>query len=92
MTIEVSELIVWLIIGAVAGAIAGILIRGRGQGPLLNVLVGMIGALIGGLLFDVLNINPNLGELVFTGRDLLAAVVGSMLFLILLRWLRPRFL
>jgi uncharacterized membrane protein YeaQ/YmgE (transglycosylase-associated protein family) len=92
MTIELSQLIIWLVIGAVAGLIAGILIRGRGQGPLLNVLVGMIGALIGGLLFDLLNINPNLGELVFTGRDLLAAVIGSMIFLIVLRWLKPRFL
>ena len=92
MTIELSELLVWLAIGAVAGLIAGILIRGRGQGPLLNILVGMIGALIGGLLFDVLNINPNLGELVFTGRDLLAAVIGSMIFLIILRALKPRFL
>ena len=92
MTIELSQLLVWLLIGAVAGLIAGILIRGRGQGPLLNILVGMIGALIGGLLFDVLNINPNLGELVFTGRDLLAAVVGSMIFLIILRSLKPRFL
>jgi uncharacterized membrane protein YeaQ/YmgE (transglycosylase-associated protein family) len=92
MTIELSELIVWLVIGAVAGLIAGILIRGRGQGPVLNILVGMIGALIGGLLFDVLNINPNLGQLVFTGRDLLAAVIGSMIFLIVLRSLKPRFL
>jgi uncharacterized membrane protein YeaQ/YmgE (transglycosylase-associated protein family) len=92
MTIQLSELIVWLMIGAVAGLIAGILIRGRGQGPLLNILVGMIGALIGGLIFDALNINPNLGELVFTGRDLLAAVIGSMIFLIVLRSLKPRFL
>lgn len=91
MSIELSEMIVWLLTGAVAGLIAGILIRGRGQGPLLNILVGMIGALIGGLIFNVLKINPDLGELVFTGRDLLAAIVGSMLFLLALRMLRPRF-
>lgn len=92
MTITLDQLIVWLIIGAFAGAIAGLLIRGRGQGPLLNVLVGLIGALIGGVLFNLLKINPNLGQLVFTGRDFLAAVVGSMLFLIVIRWLTPRFL
>jgi len=92
MTIQLDALIVWLIIGALAGAIAGILVRGRGQGPLLNVLVGMAGALIGGLLFDLLRIRPDLGKLTFTGRDFLAAVVGSVILLILVRWLKPRFL
>lgn len=92
MTIELSQLIVWLIIGAFAGAIAGILVRGRGQGPLVNVLVGLAGALIGGVIFNLLKINPDLGKLTFTGRDFLAALVGAIIFLILIRWLKPRFL
>ena len=50
------------------------------------------GALIGGLLFDLLRIRPDLGKLTFTGRDFLAAVVGSVILLILVRWLKPRFL
>lgn len=88
MTIQLDQLIVWLIIGAAAGALAGLLIRGRRQGPLLDVVVGLAGALVGGVLFNVLNIQINLGQLVFTGRDFVAALIGAILLLVGLRLIR----
>ena len=44
------------IIGAVAGWLAGQIIRGRGFGLIGNLIVGVIGALLGGILFDLLRI------------------------------------
>lgn len=92
MSISLSQLIVWLIIGAIAGYIAGLVIRGRRQFLVVNIAVGLIGALIGGVIFNALKINPDLGQLVFTGRDFVAALVGAVILLIVLRALRPRFL
>ena len=51
------ELIWFLIIGIVAGFSAGKLIRGGGFGLLANLLVGAIGAILGGWLFGELGIS-----------------------------------
>ena len=47
-------IVAWLIIGAVAGWLAGLLVKGGGFGLLVDVLVGIVGAVIGGWLFGVL--------------------------------------
>ncbi len=91
MSINLGQLIVWLIIGALAGWLAGILIKGRkGYGLLGNILIGLIGALIGGVLFDLLNISLGLGALTFSLDDLVAAVVGSLILLGVIYFIRNR--
>ena len=42
----------YIIIGALAGWIAGKIVKGRGYGILMNIIVGVIGALIGGFLLS----------------------------------------
>ena len=72
--------IIWfLIIGVVAGWIAGELTRGSGFGLLGNLIVGIVGALLGGFLFDILDIGPYglLGQL-------LMSVIGAVSFLFIL--------
>ena len=49
---DVQGLIIFLIIGAVAGWLAGTLMKGGGFGLIGNVVVGVIGAVIGGFLFQ----------------------------------------
>lgn len=49
-------LIGWLIIGLLAGWIAGTLSRGRGFGCIANVILGLIGAVLGGWIFTKLGI------------------------------------
>lgn len=44
------HLIAWLFIGLVAGALAGIVVRGGGLGFFRDIIVGLIGAVIGGLI------------------------------------------
>lgn len=76
------DLIVFLIIGGLAGALAGRVVSGHGYGILMDIVVGVIGAFIGGWLFGhVLNLNTG-GNLIIT---FLAALVGAVLLLWILR-------
>jgi len=48
--------LVWIVIGLIAGWLAGTLSRGRGFGCIANLVLGLIGALLGGWLFGKLGI------------------------------------
>ena len=93
MDITLSQVIVWLIVGALAGSFVGMVFRRKreGFGAFLNLLVGLVGALIGGATFRALNIDLGLGNLNVTFEDLIAAIGGSIVFLILV-WLVRRWL
>lgn len=82
MQIDFGQLVVWLITGALAGYIAGQLFRRRGFGPFGNIIVGLVGALIGGLIFNLLNIEiTGLPAFEFSMADLVTAVIGAVLLL-----------
>ena len=87
----IGKIIVWLIIGILAGTAAGRLVtfRKEGFGRLANIALGVVGAIVGGYLFGLLNINLGLGELKITFEDLIAAFVGSLLCIIVV-WLVRR--
>jgi len=46
-----QSVIAWLLIGLIAGWLAGKVSRGRGFGCLADILIGLIGALLGGWIF-----------------------------------------
>lgn len=48
----------FILIGAAAGWLAGLLVKGRGLGCLGNVLLGIVGGVLGGWLFRQLDIAP----------------------------------
>jgi uncharacterized membrane protein YeaQ/YmgE (transglycosylase-associated protein family) len=78
--------ILWfLLIGLCAGWLAGKVVKGSDFGLLGDLIVGVIGALIGGFLFGRLGISQNglLGAL-------LAATVGAIILLLILRFIRNR--
>jgi len=89
----IGKIIVWLIIGALAGTFTARLVtfKKEGFGRWINLAVGMLGAVVGGLLFGLFNIDLGLGELKVTFEDLLAAFVGSLLCVIAW-WLIGKFL
>jgi uncharacterized membrane protein YeaQ/YmgE (transglycosylase-associated protein family) len=77
---------IWLIlIGAAAGFFAGVVLRGHGFGLLGNTVVGVIGALLGKLLFTLLGIAT-----VSPIGNLLSAFIGALVFLSLIRFMRHR--
>ena len=89
MKISVDEVITWLIVGALAGSLAGMLVKRHraGFGRLLNLAIGLIGALIGGVLFKVLHIDLGIvGAITITSEQVVTAFIGALLFLAII-WL-----
>lgn len=79
-----ESLIIFLIVGAVAGWLAGVIVKGYGFGLLGNIVVGVIGAFLGGFLlarFHVLHVSGIAGELI-------SATIGAVILLLLLRLIR----
>ena len=76
-----------LFIGLIAGAIAGLIVRGEGFGCLLNIIVGIAGAWIGHWML------PELGIFIYGGfwGNLLTAVIGAVVLLVLLGIIRKLF-
>lgn len=71
-------IIIWLIIGGIVGWLAGMIMRDN-QGILLNIVVGIVGSVIGGLIFgaginDVITINTFIYSLI--GAIILLAIVN----------------
>jgi uncharacterized membrane protein YeaQ/YmgE (transglycosylase-associated protein family) len=84
MIVSWSQVVVWLIVGLVGGTLAGVIIRWQreGFGWWTNLGIGLVGALVGGLLFRLFNILPGLDSVSVSLRDLVSAVIGSLLFLL----------
>ena len=72
-----QQTIVFVVIGAVAGLLAGLLVKGGGFGLIGNIIVGLLGALIGGWLFKVLHISVG-GEWV---GPIVTATAGAVVLL-----------
>lgn len=73
----------FLLIGLLAGWIAGLILKGRGFGVLGDIVIGCIGSLLGGFLFDLLGVHA--GGLV---GSLVCAILGAIAFIYLVRFLR----
>lgn len=82
--------IAWIILGLVAGFIASKLVNKSGEGVLLDIVLGIIGAVVGGYLFQTF------GAVGVTGLNIysiLVAVVGAIVVLVVYHALirrRPR--
>jgi uncharacterized membrane protein YeaQ/YmgE (transglycosylase-associated protein family) len=50
--LEPGGIIAWLIVGLVAGALAGRVVSGRGYGCVVDIVLGIAGAFIGGFLLS----------------------------------------
>ncbi|MEQ1649760.1 MAG: GlsB/YeaQ/YmgE family stress response membrane protein [Hyphomicrobiaceae bacterium] len=68
---QIEPLLILLLIGAVAGYLAGIVVKGYGYGLVGNIVVGVVGAVIGGWLL------PRLG--LYTGGDIIGQIVAATL-------------
>jgi len=80
MTVMRQSLLGWIIIGLIAGWLAGKVTRGAGFGCLADVVLGLVGALLGGWLFTRLGFFG--GGFLFS---LAAATVGAVLLVAVAR-------
>jgi uncharacterized membrane protein YeaQ/YmgE (transglycosylase-associated protein family) len=69
----------WIIIGLLAGWLAGTLSRGHGFGCIANIVIGLIGALLGGWLFTKLGIVGSSSSFLYS---LAAATVGAVVLVL----------
>jgi uncharacterized membrane protein YeaQ/YmgE (transglycosylase-associated protein family) len=79
------DFIQWIVLGLVAGFIASKIVNKRGEGLVMDILLGVIGAVIGGWLFRALG---TAGATGFNLWSLLVAVVGAVVVLFIGRALR----
>ena len=78
----------WIVLGGLAGWIASILMKSNGQmGILMNIVVGIIGALLGSWVLGLLGVSD---PLTFSFTTFLVAVGGAMLLLFLVGLFRGR--
>lgn len=72
----------WIIIGGIAGWVASLMWKGTGSGLIINILLGIAGAIVGGFVFGLLGMESR-----GPWGSFVTAVVGAFLLL----WLRSFF-
>ena len=73
------SLFVWIVLGLIAGFVASHIVNHRGEGMLLDILLGIVGAIVGGWLFHML------GHVGVNGLNLhsfVVATIGAVVFLV----------
>ena len=74
-----ESVVAWIIIGGIAGWLAGVLIKGYGFGIVGNIIIGILGAGIAGILAPRLGLYTE-----STGGNIVAAVIGALILLFLI--------
>jgi uncharacterized membrane protein YeaQ/YmgE (transglycosylase-associated protein family) len=74
------DVIQWIVLGLVAGFIASKIVNRRGEGVMLDVILGVFGAVIGGWIFRAMG---TAGATGFNLWSLLVAVVGAVVLLLI---------
>lgn len=70
----------WIVLGLIAGWIASKIVDNGGKGPVLDMILGIVGALVGGWIFNALGAMPVTG---FNLWSLFVAVVGAVVVLVI---------
>jgi uncharacterized membrane protein YeaQ/YmgE (transglycosylase-associated protein family) len=82
------DILGWIIVGALAGWIASLVVHSRGQGCIVNIALGLVGAVVGGFLFR------QLGGFSYDGTGFIAstlvAVIGAVIVLAVWNAIRRR--
>jgi len=79
------SVLAWIVLGLIAGFIGSKLVNKSGEGVLLDIILGIVGALIGGWVFNFFGAAGVSGLNLYS---LLVAVIGSVLFLVVYHALR----
>lgn len=79
------EILAWLIVGLVAGVLASLLVGGTGYGILGDIVVGIVGAFVGGWLFSAAGWSAPWGGLAGT---IFVAFIGAIVLLVIIHLIR----
>jgi uncharacterized membrane protein YeaQ/YmgE (transglycosylase-associated protein family) len=84
---ENMSFLAWIVLGLVAGFIGSKLVNRKGEGIVLDVLLGVVGALAGGWLFHMFGASGVTGLNLYS---LLVAVIGAVVLLVVYHIIRGR--
>jgi uncharacterized membrane protein YeaQ/YmgE (transglycosylase-associated protein family) len=73
-------ILAWLVVGLVAGWLGSMLVNRGGEGPLLDIVLGIVGAFVGGFIFNLIGHTGVSGINLYS---IMVAVVGSVVVLVL---------
>ena len=79
------SILTWVIVGLIAGVLASLVMGGTGYGIIGDIIIGIVGAFIGGWLFSELGVSSPFGGLPGT---IFVAFVGAVVLLFVLRLIR----
>jgi uncharacterized membrane protein YeaQ/YmgE (transglycosylase-associated protein family) len=85
MVLSPGGIISWLIVGLIAGWLTGSFMRGSGYGIILDTILGLVGAFVGGLIFSFFV----QGKAGFWG-SIGIAFIGAVILVAIVRALTPR--
>jgi uncharacterized membrane protein YeaQ/YmgE (transglycosylase-associated protein family) len=79
------SLFAWILLGLLAGFIASHLVNHRGEGMVLDILLGVVGAVVGGWVFHMLGLT---GVTTINLYSIVVATAGAVLFLVVYHAIR----
>jgi uncharacterized membrane protein YeaQ/YmgE (transglycosylase-associated protein family) len=85
MVLVPGNIIAWLVVGLIAGWLAGKVMKGRGFGIVVDIIVGLVGSFVGGILLGFL-VDGSTG---FVG-SIIVAFIGACAFIAIMRALSGR--
>jgi uncharacterized membrane protein YeaQ/YmgE (transglycosylase-associated protein family) len=88
VTIDLAEVVVWVVVGAVAGDLVARVVtwRREGFGWFRNLLLGLAGGLVGGFLFiKAIDLDFGMSRVSVSLQQIVAAALGALLVLLLAR-------
>ena len=74
------SILAWLVLGLIAGFIASKIVNKSGEGVFLDIVLGVVGAFVGGFLFTFFGAAPVTGLNIYS---IVVAVIGSIVVLVL---------
>ncbi|MEO8609557.1 MAG: GlsB/YeaQ/YmgE family stress response membrane protein [Chloroflexota bacterium] len=81
------NIIVWIVVGAIAGWLASIVMKtNRQQGLVQDIIIGIVGAFIGGFILNVLGVGGGVSGLNIA--SILTAFIGAVVLIAILRAVR----
>ncbi len=77
------SILAWIVVGIIAGFLAKLVVKGEGPGGILgDMIIGIVGAILGGYLFNALG---HVGATGINAWSILVAFIGSVILLLIIR-------
>jgi uncharacterized membrane protein YeaQ/YmgE (transglycosylase-associated protein family) len=81
------SIVAWIVLGLIAGFIGSKMVNKTGEGFFLDIALGIVGAIVGGWLFNLFGMTGVTGLNIYS---LIVAVVGAVVFLVVYHAIRRR--